>query len=304
MKNIIYILATILLFSSCEDPISVEVNSGELQLSVDAFINSLDKSQTIKLLSTKQFFDEVTQEPFKADSVYVTDDIGNKYIFSDDIGNGEYIWEDSVLVHEGRSYELTIKAGDVIYSAQENTYPVPIIDSLNWEYAPATIGTGGVGGYLVELVARDLPGQTDYYWIRFKKNGVYDLRKEALNLSVDGSFSAESQGDGQLFIPPISTFPMFNDEDTLTIGDQATYEIWSISERTNGFWAEVLNQAIQGGGIGALFATPIANVKTNITSSSKTTSNQAVGWFSVSLVSDKTITIYKKEGESLSFSTL
>jgi len=106
--------------------------------------------------------------------------------------------------------------------------------------------------------------------------------------------------DGQLFIPPISTFPMFNVEDSLGLKDTATYEIWSLTEGTNGFWAEVLNQSISGG-IGALFATPTANVKTNIISTGTELKDQAVGWFSTSVVSSKTIIIKEKEGEKLSF---
>jgi len=301
MKRFLVVIVSIVIFTSCEDIITVEVDEGIVQVSVDAFLNSMDQPQSIKLLKTKQFFDNVSQDPFNADSVYVKDDLGNMYLFEDLNSDGEYVWDDSILVHEGRTYDLTIKSSGVIYTSEAYANPVPQIDSLNWEYAPPTLGTGGIGGYLVELVARDLSGQTDYYWIKFKKNNKYLISKENINLAVDGSFSAESQADGQLFIPPISTFPMFDPDDTLKLGDLATYEIWSISEQTNGFWSEVQNQVISGGGIGALFATPTANVKTNILSSSSESSKQAVGWFSVSMVSDETITIEEKEGERLSF---
>jgi len=299
MKTIFSAIAIIFFLTSCEDVIKVEVSDGTIQLVVDAFVNNLDEPQVIKLKETKQFFDEVLQENFNADSVYLKDDLNNMYLFKDVLNNGNYIWDDSVLVHEGRTYNLMIKANGIEYSSIDVANPVPSIDSLNWEYAPKTIGADN-GGYFVELVARDLIGQTDYYWIRFKKNGLYDTRRSGLNLPVDGSFSEESLGDGQLFIPPISTFPMFNVDDSLGLGDKATFEIWSLSEGTNGFWAEVLNQAISGG-IGALFATPTANVKSNITSSGTQLKDQAVGWFSTSVVSSKTVTIIEKEGEKLSF---
>ena len=221
------------------------------------------------------------------------------YLFKDVLNDGNYTWDDTVLVHEGRTYNLMIKANGIEYSAIDVANPVPVIDSLNWEYAPKTRGAKN-GGYLVELVARDLIGQTDYYWIRFKKNGVYDTRRSGLNLPVDGSFSEESLADGQLFIPPISTFPMFNAIDSLGLEDTATFEVWSLSEGTNEFWSEVLNQSISNG-IEALFATPTANVSTNIISSGTQLKDQAVGWFSTSVVSSKTIIIIEKEGEKLSF---
>ena len=299
MKKIFSSIAIVFFLTSCEDAIDVEVSDGTIQLVVDAFVNNLAEPQVINLKNTKQFFDEVPQEAFVGASVYLKDDLNNMYLFEDVLNDGNYTWHDSVLVHEGRTYNLTIKANGVEYSSIDSANPVPPIDSLNWEYSPKTIGVEN-GGYLVELVARDLIGQADYYWIRFKKNGVYDTRRSGLNLPVDGSFSEESMADGQLFIPPISTFPMFNVEDSLGLEDTATYEIWSLTEGTNGFWAEVLNQSISGG-IGALFATPTANVKTNITSTGTDLKDQAVGWFSTSVVSSKTIIIKEKEGEKLSF---
>ena len=299
MKKIFSAIAIVFSLTSCEDVIEVEVSDGAIQLVVDAFVNNLAEPQVINLKSTKQFFDEVVQEAFIADSVYIKDDLNNMYFFEDELNDGNYTWDDSVLVHEGRTYALMIKGNGVEYSSINFANPVPDIDSLNWEYSPKTIGAEN-GGYLVELVARDLIGQADYYWIRFKKNGVYDTRRAGLNLPVDGSFSEESMADGQLFIPPISTFPMFNVEDSLGLKDTATYEIWSLTEGTNGFWAEVLNQSISGG-IGALFATPTANVKTNIVSTGTELKDQAVGWFSTSVVSSKTVIINEKEGEKLSF---
>ena len=123
-----------------------------------------------------------------------------------------------------------------------------------------------------------------------------------MNVSVDGSFSESSRGDGQLFIPPVSTFPAYDVDDSLGVGDFATYELWSISRKTFKFWREVQDQAIQGGGIGALFATPTANASSNIRcTNSEELENQAVGWFSVSIVSSATQEIIVDPNEKLSF---
>ena len=58
MKNSIKIFLFLfgaLLFTSCEDPIDIELDQGESQLVVDAFINNLSDKQIIKLLNTVQF---------------------------------------------------------------------------------------------------------------------------------------------------------------------------------------------------------------------------------------------------------
>ena len=304
MKKLSLGILLLSVFCSCEDPIEIEAELGKTQLSVDAFLNNKNEPQIIYLKETKQFFDTLSpqQSYKKSTSVYVLDkEDGSKYVFESPLNDGVYTWDDSIMIHEGRSYELVIETDDITYTSTSYANPVPKIDSLNWQYVPAGLGQQN-GSYAIELVARDLAGQFDYYWIRFLKNGVYDTRLAGLNISVDGTFSETGQGDGKLFIPPISTLTNYDVEDSVALGDEVTYEIWSISPQTSLFWREVINQSIQGGGIGALFATPTANVRTNIISSSKSKlEDRAVGWFSTSLVSRASQVLYDKEGEKLSF---
>ena len=301
MKKLFLGILILSVFCSCEDIIIVEPELGKTQLSVDAFLNNKNEPQVIYLKKTKQFFEEVAQEVFVADSVYVRDSRDSIYVFESPLNDGVYSWDDSVMISEGRTYELVIKADSFTYTSTSYANSVPQIDSINWQYVPAGLGQQN-GSYAIELVARDLAGQFDYYWIRFLKNGVYDTRLAGLNISVDGTFSETGQGDGKLFIPPISTLVAYNVEDSIKLGDEVAYEIWSISTQTFSFWQEVSNQAIQGGGIGALFATPTSNIRTNIISPSNAElEDNAVGWFSTSVVSRVSQVLYDKEGEQLSF---
>tara|TARA_B100000795_G_scaffold263456_1_gene242651 strand:- start:163 stop:1110 length:948 start_codon:yes stop_codon:yes gene_type:complete len=296
-----YLLAglVVLTLLSCEDVIDIEVEKGETQLSVDAFINNKVEVQKIVLLETKQFFGEAEQSFYKADSVFVIDDLNNKYIFEDFDLDGVYEWDDTILVHSGRTYNLTVKKGLDIFTSESVSKPVPPIDSVNWQYIPAGLGAKN-GSYAVELVSRDLVGQVDYYKIQWAKNGKYVKGISSINLSVDGSFSETGAQDGGLFIPPKSTFPATNFDDSLGLEDTFTYDLLSIDEATFNFWTEVANQKVAGG-IRALFATPTANVKSNI----KYLGNdkKALGWFSASMISSYSQEIFDKPGERLSFST-
>lgn len=298
IKNIL-LGASIATLFSCEDVISVEVDEGIEQLAVDAFLNNKNESQKVILLSTKQFFSSSKQEVYKADSVYVIDNLNNKYIFEDLDGDGTYEWDDTVLVHVGRTYNLTIKKGADLYTAISKSKPVPEIDSINWEYSPAGFGAEN-GGYITQMVARDLAGQEDFYRIRWAKNGVFTEGSSSINLSVDGSFSSNAAGsaDGGLFVPPVAVFPAIDYEDSLGLGDIFTYELMSIEEATYDFWTSVLNQKVDGA-LGALFATPTSNVESNIVGNSKAVSKTAVGWFSVSMVDAHSQLISDKEGEAL-----
>jgi hypothetical protein len=307
MKNILKSLAfsaLSILFFSCEDVVEVELENGVSQLVVDAFISNKNETQIIQLTKSSNFFGETEFVPAIGASVMVTNlDDNTVFVFTDDDNDGKYTFgsnvNDSITLSPDVSFSLRIEYENEVYTSVTIAKRVPTIDSINWEYVPAQLGADN-GGYAAELVARDLPGATDYYWIRAYKNNVRDDRKEAINLTVDGSFSAESQNDGLLFIPPISTLVSTNFEDSLGLGDTWRYELWSISQPTYKFWQEVLNQTVDGA-LGALFATPTANVRTNIESSSSDPEKTAIGWFSVSLVSSEEITIVEKEGEKLSF---
>lgn len=300
MKKYLFGIFAIGALTSCEDPISVEVDEGTIQLSVDAFLtNEPDKQQKIVLKETKQFFDNVSQNPFAADSVYVKDDLNNFYLFEDLNGNGEYVWNetDSSLVNLNRTYYLTIKAGELVYSSETTSERVATIDSINWEYAPPIFG--GNGTYGTEAVIKDLTGATDYSWLRVKVNGEYNLNKGSQIIVTDNSNVGLST-DGEFFIPPAAYYFPGADDDSLGIGDEVTYELWSITQETSLFWEEVINQNVDGA-LGAIFATPTANVRTNILSSGTKLSEQAVGWFSTSMVNTATQEIFVKEGEQLSF---
>ena len=156
-------------------------------------------------------------------------------------------------------------------------------------------------GYVVQDVVAD--AMTVEAVPLVDENGSDGVTRVELFLdNGNGTFSETGQGDGKLFIPPISTLVAYNVEDSIKLGDEVAYEIWSISTQTFSFWQEVSNQAIQGGGIGALFATPTSNIRTNIISPSNAElEDNAVGWFSTSVVSRVSQVLYEKEGEQLSF---
>jgi hypothetical protein len=299
MRNFIFFVGILIINCSCEDVIEVDINDGKIQLCVDAFINNKKETQKIILKKTKQFFDNTEQFPFKADSVYISDSSGNKFIFKDIDDTGEYTWNDSdsSFVKVGNEYTLTIKASDSTYTSTSEVFPVANVDSINWIYAPPLF-EGQLGTYIVEGVIMDLAGQDDYTWVRVKINGDYILKKSSIIVAKNNS-NVGLGVDGELFIPPAAWYQPRGKE-TINIGDVVTFETWSFSEQTALFWQEVFNQNIDGA-FSAIFATPTSNVMTNIISNSNKSENNAVGWFSVSIVSQESVTIYDKPGEELSF---
>lgn len=207
LQNIplVFLAAALLFFSACEREIDVEVDQGQSQLVVDAFLNDLQTEQKIVLKQSVDFFTANPEYlPINGADVKVENNDGEVFDFTENTG-GEYKWGDGneVMIEEGKTYTLTIQYNNQTYTAVTEANPVPEIDSINYELIPGQFG--GEDSYLTELVARDIPGATNYYWIRAYKNGVRDDRFDGINISVDGSFAENSGNDGQIFIPPIST---------------------------------------------------------------------------------------------------
>ncbi len=110
-----------------------------------------------------------------------------------------------------------------------------------------------------------------------------------ITIAYDAGFS-QSDFDGVEFILPIRQGINPNDQDEndkpiapYQIDDSVYVEIYSITHESYNFLNEVITQTDRPGGFGELFATPLANVSTNINKVSGAT--PVVGFFNVSSVS-------------------
>jgi hypothetical protein len=285
-KLILPSLLFVLGFTSCEDPVEIEIDNGISQIAVDGFVNNLETPQIIYLKYSKEFFDGVDQIPVIDAIVKIVDSEGKVYNFIDTDDKGEYTWSDSILVHEGITYNLEISHGDELYTSEEKANPVPVIDSL--KTGPIEGGFGGnvptEGEFQVEMISQDIVGRDDYYWIKTFRNDTLDSAPGSINVSSDGGGSGS---DGVLFIPPVRIFRINNFGRPYTTGEKVEVQIHSINMNTFLFFNQVSNQLNNSG----LFAVPTSNVRTNIESSSAETSKIAIGMFSVSMVSKSVVNL-------------
>lgn len=280
MKKLLLSLIIVLGFTSCEDPVDIEIDNGISQFSIDGFINNLPSKQTISLKKSKDFFDRASQSPVLDALVKIVDSEGKEYLFLDIDNNGEYSWSDSVLVHENLSYNLEVSHNGELYTSEEIANPVPKIDSLN--VSSETFGGRGdldEGQFQLEMISYDIAGRTDYYWIKTLRNDSIDQRTDAITVTIDGGGAG---ADGVLFIPPVRIFGVNNFQRPYQTGENVKVQIHSINKNTFLFFNQVTNQINNSG----LFAVPSSNVRTNIESSSNKIEKKAIGIFSVSMVSE------------------
>lgn len=281
-------IITIFFLASCEDIIEVDLDEGEAQLSVDAFLTNLEGEQTIRLTLTKPYFDNSSTIATGA-TVFVEDNEGNRFDFTDNDNDGNYTWEPSsaseIFGSIGNSYQLTIDYEGETYEAVSEMRRVSPIDSIYYEFREDEVF--GEDGYYAELYARDLIGIGDTYWIKTYKNGEFLGKPEQLNIVFDGAFDDGLNLDGLIFITPIRE--AINPEETdaddnplppYELGDEIRVELHSITLETFFFFQEMQTQLNNGG----LFATPSANVSSNVINTNPN-GKKAVGFFNTAAVS-------------------
>ena len=281
-------------FFSCENIIYPELEPSLEQYVVDAWLNDLPGSQKIFLSKSNNYFMSELPKLLSGAEVYLTDEDGNRYDFEET--EGGYVWGDSSstsFLQVGTSYQLNVSIDGIRFSGTSEMNPVPPVDSITFKYQEKDFSTAE-DYYLAEVVATDLAGVGNTYWIKAWKNEVYLNKASEINIAYDAGFSAGGNIDGQVFIQPIQELinPFDTDETgealiepPYSIGDTIYVEIHSISESAFYFLNEVKIQTVRSGGFGALFAQPFSNVSTNLINEDVNSAIHPVGFFNVSAIS-------------------
>jgi uncharacterized protein DUF4249 len=297
LKNIIFFFTVIALFSSCEDIIEVDLAEGDDQLVVDAWINNLPETQTIKLSRAIPYFDSSRPPSETGATITITEDNGTVYSFEDPDNDGSYTWNPASGTSFGRvggSYILDITTSEgQQYTATSTMKRIMPIDSIRLEDKEEELGNPA--GIYAELFARDLLGENDAYWIKTFKNGNFLNKPQEINLAWDAGFTPGAGLDGIILITPIrlainrtpengSDAEDNGDVAPWALGDSINVEIHSLNENAFLFLEQSLTQMTLGDA--GIFAEPPANVPTNIESINPVDpSDKAIGFFNVSAVS-------------------
>lgn len=135
MKNNIKIilLSLLIILSSCEDVIDVEVQSVPERLVIEASLDwekgTTGNEQTIRLQKSTSFYDTNSNTAVTGASVKVTNDTnGTEFIFADQ-NNGNYTTAAFVPIID-QSYTLEVSYNGEVYSATETLFAVPPITDI------------------------------------------------------------------------------------------------------------------------------------------------------------------------------
>ena len=288
MKKIKYsflILSSIFL-AACEDKIDLDLEEGRQQLVVDGFLTNDSSIQTVRLTLSAAYFLNAATPGVNTATVQVIGPNNQIFNFQSD-GEGNFNYDPSTggaLDSIGFPYLLNLVYNGSTYLSRSILNPVPPIDSMTATFEENELGQED--GFYTEFFARDIEGRDDFYWIKAFKNGktISPDDPSSLILAANAAFGAGF--DGTEFITPIRA-AITNEDDPFAVGDTSSVELYSLNFEAYAFLQQVTIQANNGG----LFATPPANIRSNIFDAAGNIQDEVLGIFSISAVSKNSLVI-------------
>lgn len=250
---------------TCEEPISLDLNTSEPKLVIEASINWIKgtpgNEQEIKLSLTAPYYDLETP-PANNAIVTVFDSNNNQYNFIEDGSTGVYKNNSFTPVIE-EEYSLIINYDGEIYSATETLKSVVPIDYVEQK------NDGGFSGDETELKAyyTDPANIENFYFFEFRNNFTAIPTLEV--------YKDEFTDGNQIF--------GFYTEEDLTAGHEVTIRNYGISKAFYEYMFILLQQNSEEGG--GLFETTPATVRGNCINETNS-ENFPLGYFRLSEVDE------------------
>jgi hypothetical protein len=281
----------VLVLASCEMTIHPALQQASPVYVVDAFITNKLDTQVVNLTLSQPYFQDQLPPGVSGATVTITDNESNVYVFTENPNaKGSYIWIPSGagFGKVRNTYTLSVNVNGERFTAKTRMGRVPKVDSITFK--KNTTSDRYPDFYTGQFWAKDSVGPGDTYWIKAYKNGVLLNKPSEINVAYDAAFSKGSNFDGLTFIQPIRDGINPNDTDSndkpispFEPGDSVYVEINSLSEASFDFLNEVIIQTNRPGGFSELFATPLANVSTNMVNKNAN-GTVVVGFFNVASV--------------------
>jgi len=262
MKSIKHLLiATILLFISCEKVIDVNLDTAPPRLVIEASINweygTVGNVQKVKLSTTTDYFSN-TIPPVTDAIVFITNNSNQQFNFVQDTAPGIYNCTNFIPVL-GESYTLTVAYKGELYTATEKLLNTPFVKRIEQR------NDGGILGDEVEVkfFFDDLQNETNQYLLKI--NDPYKVIPE-YGVIEDRFFENNEM------------FGLYFSEDLKT-GDTIKFTNNGITLNYYNYMNILLSQA--GGGNAGPFSTPTSTIRGNIINQSNF-DNFALGYFRLS----------------------
>lgn len=259
IKYIPFLFLGLLVFSSCEDVIELELNSAESQVVIEATLDAGNQIATVNISKTNDFYDNNSPEQVSDAVIVLQSDLGNTYTLSE-TSPGTYTTI-NVLANQGEIFNLMVEVDGEIYEASSQTPVAVNLDTIiqaNFPGGPFS----DEGDILLSAVWNDPDNQENFYRVRAYVDNVFQSDNYTLLNDV-------LAGDGEEITASIAQG--FNENTTIEV------ELLSTDEAYYDYFFQLSSLS----GDGASSTTPY-NPKGNFT-------NEALGYFGIYYSSSKEI---------------
>jgi hypothetical protein len=260
MKYITAILSTVILLTSCEKVIEVDLNEADQRFVAEAFLSNDNQGAELRLSRTVSFNSTNAFNGVSGAQVTLTSSSGSNYTFTE-TSTGIYKTTAFAGV-PGTRYTINIQVGGQTFTAS-STMPQPV--TLDTAYTE-TFLAGTDNQLNVVPVYNDPAGVANQYRFRVWVNGT----EEDNTYAFDDALS-----DGRRV-----TRPLFNNDSDIELGNQVTVQMQCIDKPVYTYWYSLGQQGGNGPGGSATPSNPVSNFN-----------GGCLGYFSAHTVSSRTFVV-------------
>ncbi|MFI5150307.1 MAG: DUF4249 domain-containing protein [Bacteroidia bacterium] len=255
MKKLIFYFFLLTVLTSCQDVITMNLNSTASKLVVEGNINNHPGPYTFMLSMTTDYFAPAGANPLKGAMVAVSDNAGHSDTLHETTP-GTYLTS-TIQGVTGRTYYLYILANGKKYTASAFMPDTVGIDSVSYSLRQPRPGSGGTPSYSVRINFTDPQTLGNNYGFRLWRNGnlLNDISNDRVinDRLINGNAQHPRVGNSALIL-----------------GDSVQVDLVCFDK--SGFdYYNTLQATLSAGGP---FSAPPANPSTNL-------NNGALGYFGV-----------------------
>lgn len=244
MKNILYFIVALLIFTACEKVVYIDLNAANPRIVVDATVTDTGSElgvARIDLTWSGSFYEDNTFNPIENAIVKITDPRGNVYPFQE-TEKGVYTNTTAYKVIVGDEYILDIKTEEEVLTATTTMPRMVKIDSLSYEDAQYDYYDEGARNLICFFT--DPPNEENFYYMKIWVN---DTLQEGIHLYTD------EEDDGQQIK---YTFFYKN----IVVESDVVFELYTIDEITFDYFYQMASDQ-SGFGMSAAPGNPPTNIE-------------------------------------------
>jgi Domain of unknown function (DUF4249) len=265
IKTLSFFILTIVIFSSCEKVIHLELNSADKKYVIEAIVTDQPGTSVVLISQTKNFEEDNNFPGISGAVVKMTENGGNTFTLNE-TSPGKYE-NPSLLGASGKTYNLSVSVGGKTFSAV-STMPQRVnLDTIFVTDEFLFTDTRKI----VNTVYQDPPGRgNDYRFIQYINN------KKSDQIIVNN----DDYTDGRLVFNKLFYFSD-NDADSTKIksGDTVRIDMLCIDANVYKYWFS-LDRSSTGGSGQATPSNPVTNMQ-----------GGALGYFSAHTLQTKTMMV-------------